>query len=428
MPAAIEPPTAQAMTPTHPAERVEVVDALRGFALFGILLVNMYLFSHPIQTVIMPVDPAESGANLIADRLIRFFAETKFYSLFSFLFGLGFSLQMVRAEERGVRFSRLYSRRLLTLFVIGVVHAYFIWVGDILMLYALLGFLLLLYRKAKPKTLIIWAVIFLALPSFFNLLSVGAIEMGRMAGPDVAAQIDKSFVDQDSVYRADLERAYRVYPEGSYSEITAQRASDLPFMAVGNLFLAPGVIGMFLIGHYFGRRQLFRNIDDSLPFFRKLLWWGLILGLTGNLIYVLLIPPLSRAMPSPPLLIAMAGQGFGAPALSLFYVASFTLLSRRLSSKKRLSPLASVGRVPLSNYLAQSIICTLLFYGYGLGLFGQVDKATGVLLTIAIYTALVLLSVWWTSRFQFGPAEWLWRSVTYLSLQPMRKDSKAAKE
>lgn len=416
------------MTPTHFAERAEVIDALRGFALFGILLVNMYLFSHPVQMVILPVDPAEDGLNRIADRLVRFFAETKFYSLFSFLFGLGFSLQMVRAEERGARFLRLYTRRLITLFLIGVVHAYFIWVGDILMLYAVLGFLLLLYRKARPKTLVIWVVVFLTLPFLFNLLSVGGIEMGRMAGPDVAAQIDKSFAEQDSVFRAGVEAAYRVYPNGSFGEITAQRASEMPFMAFGNLFLAPGVFGMFLLGHYFGRRELFQNVDENLILFRRLFWWGLILGVIGNLIYAMLVPSISRAQPSPPLLTAMAGQTIGAPALCLFYIASITLLSRHTVWKKRLKVLVSAGRIPLSNYLGQSVVCTLIFYGYGLGLFGQANKSTGLLLAIVIYIVLVLLSHWWTRHFQFGPAEWLWRSLTYLRWQPMRKDTKGAKE
>jgi len=311
---------------------------------------------------------------------------------------------------------------LLILLGIGLAHAFFIWIGDILTLYALLGFLLVLYRKARPKTLLIWVVIFLALPILFYVLSVTAIELGRAAGPEVAAEINHSFAAQRAAYNADVERAYAVYAQGSFAQITQQRAYDMmSFMAPSTLFLAPSVFAMFLAGLYFGRRRLFQNIDENLPFFRKLLWWGLAVGVAGNLVYATLSLPLARSEPSPAMLAATLGQTIGAPALCLFYVAALTLLSRRANWQKRLGLLAPVGRMALSNYLGQSIICTLIFYGYGLGLFGQVGKALGLLLAVLIYTGQVVLSAWWMQRFRFGPAEWLWRSLTYMKLQAMSR-------
>lgn len=411
----------KAIAPTQSVERNQTIDILRGFALFGILLVNMELFAHPPQLVVMPREAA-SAIDSAAAWLVRFVAEGKFYSLFSLLFGLGFALQMTRAEDKGARFAPLYLRRLVILLGIGLIHAFFISVGDILAAYALLGFALLLFRKAKPKTLLIWAVILLTLPILFYALGVGAIELGRSAGPEIAAEIDRSFAEQRAAYLTEIERAYRVYADGNFAEITAQRAQDMLFRGLGSLFLAPSIFAMFLIGLWFARRGLFQNIEANLPFFRRLLWWGLAVGVVGNFIYASLMgPSLPRFIPTPTLLIATLGQTVGAPALCLFYVAALTLLARQPAWQQRLRPLALTGRMALSNYLGQSIICTLIFYGYGLGLFGQVGKAPGLLLVVVIYTAQVLISAWWMQRFQFGPAEWLWRTLTYMKPQPMRK-------
>lgn len=409
------------IAPTQSVERIHTIDILRGFALLGILLVNMELFANPLQLVVMPL-AAASAIDSAAAWLVRFVAEGKFFSLFSFLFGLGFALQMTRAEDKGARFAPLYLRRLIILLGIGLIHAFLIWAGDILTAYALLGFALLLFRKAKPKTLIIWAVILLTLPILFYALGIGAIELGRSTGSEVAAEIDRSFAEQRAAYLAEIERAYRVYANGNFAEITAQRAQDMLFMGFASIFLAPTVFAMFLAGMWLARRGLFQNIDDNLPFFRKLLWRGLAVGVIGNFIYASLMgPSLPRFIPTPTLLVATLGQMVGAPALSLFYVAALTLLARQPAWQQRFRPLALTGRMALSNYLGQSIICTLIFYGYGLGWFGQVGKAAGLLLVVAIYTIQVLISAWWLARFQFGPAEWLWRTLTYMKRQPMRK-------
>lgn len=409
------------LSPVQPTERIQIIDILRGFALFGILLVNMDLFVRPAQTLMLPLDTMTSGIDRVADWLVRFLAESKFYSLFSFLFGLGFAFQLTRAEDRGARHGFLYVRRLLILLAIGLIHAFLIWVGDILILYALLGFVLILFRKAKPRTLIIWAIILLAIPSLINLFATAAVEMGRQASPVAAAQIDRAFAEQHAAYRADIERAYRVYAQGNFFEITQQRAYDVSsFLVVGSLFFSPSVLAMFLVGLYFGRRRIFQNVDEHLPLFRKLLWWGLGVGVIGNLIYAALISSLPRAEPSFVLFLAMLGQGAGAPALCLFYISALTLLYRSSARQKWLGLLAPAGRFALTNYLGQSIICTLIFYGYGLGWFGQIGKASGLLLALIIYALQVLVSAWWIKRFAFGPVEWLWRSLTYLKLQPMR--------
>ncbi|MCX7839949.1 MAG: DUF418 domain-containing protein [Anaerolineae bacterium] len=408
------------LTPTQPSERIQVIDVLRGFALLGILLVNMDLFARPGFTIMLPLEATASGIERVAHWLVRFLAEGKFYSLFSFLFGLGFAMQMIRGEERGAPVGWTYVRRLLVLLAIGLIHAYLIWTGDILTLYALLGFVLLLFRRAKPRTLIIWAVILILLPVLFMGLSTFAIELGRQASPQ-AAEINRTFEQQRAQYLADIERAYRVYSQGNFIEITQQRAYEIvSFSLISSIFLSPSVLAMFLVGLYFGRQRIFQNLEAHIVGFRRLMWWGLGIGVIGNLIYATLIPSLARGEPSMPLVIATLGQAIGAPMLCLFYVAALVLLYRSPMWQKRLDWLAPTGRLALTNYLGQSIICTLIFYGYGLGWFGRVDRATGVGLAIVIYVFQVLLSAWWVKRFRYGPAEWLWRSLTYLKPQPFR--------
>jgi uncharacterized protein len=407
--------------PTAPSERIQVLDVLRGFALLGILLVNMAMFINPVYYV-MVERPPSGGLDAAVEWFIRFAAEGKFFPLFSFLFGLGFTIIMTRAQARGVRFVPLQMRRLLVLLVFGLVHALLIWVGDMLTYYALFGMLLLLFRNVSPKWLLRWSVIFLLLPFLFTLLGTVSLEMGR-ATPEGAAMIDQIMAEQAANYAELTARAYEVYATGNFLEITAQRWNDALFMWLISLFLAPSIFAMFLLGAYFGKREIFRHLDEHRPLFRRLLIWGGILGVIGNVLYATLIYSGNRNMPDINILIATAGNTFGGPALMLFYVASITFLTQSATWGPRLAILAPVGRMALTNYLLQSIICTLIFYGYGLGLFGQVGATVGLLLTLVIYAAQIPFSHWWMRRYRFGPAEWLWRTLTYGKPQPMRATS-----
>jgi uncharacterized protein len=410
------------MTPVQPAERVETIDILRGFALLGILLVNMGIFINPIFSFLLPPDPATPAIDKAASWLIHFIAEGKFYSLFSLLFGLGFAIQFIRAEERGGRIVPLYMRRLFVLLLIGMAHAFLVWTGDILILYALLGFVLILFRKARPKTLLIWIGVILVGYLLFLTAAVGLLQLARLE-PTMAVEMDRAFAEQEAHYRAETERAYQVYSEGGFAEITRHRIHEYTtFVSFAAFGMFPGIFIMFLAGLYFGRRRLFFEIEDNLAFFRKLFWWGLAIGLPANLLYATIMSgPASRLELSPAFLAATVAQIVGAPALSLGYVAALTLLSRRETWQNWLRLLAPTGRMALTNYLLQSIICTFIFYGYGLGLFGRVGAAVGLLLSLVIFAAQVAWSNWWMGRYRYGPAEWLWRSLTYMRPQPMRR-------
>jgi uncharacterized protein len=410
------------LAPVPQAERIQILDILRGFALFGILLVNMPLFNRPFQTIFFPADPAAPWFDRTAEWLIRFLGEGKFYALFSLLFGLGLTLLMGRIEGRGGHFVPLYLRRLLVLLGIGLIHAFLIWTGDILIMYALFGFLLLLFRKARPRTLLIWAVVLILIPLLFLAGSTALVELAR-AIPEAAASIEQAFAQTEAAYRADLARAARTYAQGSFLEITAQRLYDYQSFGLTSYFaLGFNVLALFLVGLYFGKRRIFEDLPAHRPLFRRLLLWGLLLGLPLNALYATLIMDLPRYNPSWPLVLATAAQGIGAPLLSLGYASALVLLSDRPAWSRRLQVLAPMGQMALTNYLLQSVICTLLFYSYGLGLFGKVGHAAGIGLTVVIYLLQILFSRWWMQRFQYGPAEWLWRSLTYLKLQPMRRN------
>jgi uncharacterized protein len=408
-----------AAAPTRPSQRIPELDILRGFAIFGILLVNMALFNHSIYAAVLNLAGPLNRLDQPARWSIAFFAEGKFYSIFAFLFGLGLATQYRRAQAHGTRFVPFFLRRMGVLLGIGLIHAYLFWIGDILMLYALLGAVLLLFRNCRPKTLAIWAMVFLIIPLVINGALFGLVALARSA-PGSAALVDTALAEQQRTYQALSVQADQVYASGTYAAITWQRVHDMKFIYFTWPFMAFNVLAMMMLGLYAGARRIFDDIPRHLAFIRRLWRWGLIVGVIGNLVYVIAGQAANRSDPSPQLLVSLVGQSFGAPALALFYMTSLVLLAQKATWQRRLQPLVSVGRMAISNYLLQTIICTTLFYGYGFGLYGWVGSAAGVLLTITIYVLQIPLSAWWLRHFRFGPVEWLWRSLTYGERQPMR--------
>lgn len=413
-------------TPTAPGERIDFIDVLRGFALFGIFTVNITLFMHPIEYTTLTIT-YDNPLDAAVAWLTRVLAEGKFYSLFSMLFGLGFAMQLERAQARGSAIVPIYLRRNFVLLIIGLLHGLLLWVGDILVPYAVGSLFLLWARKARDRTLLIWSVILLTLSTLLLAVSMIFLDLGR-AVPESAAQIDAIFAEQAAATQAALARAYEVYGNGSYAEITAQRWRDLVTMWGLSLFIFPNIIAMFFLGTVVGRRGILRDPAAHLPFLRRLLLWCAPLGLALNVVYALGMEGQDRTIPTWTLVIASGAQSIGAPLLMLAYVAGLALLWQRPVWQARLRRLAPVGRMALTNYLSQSLIATTIFYGYGLGLFGKVGAAVGLLLVIAIYALQVAWSPWWLARFRFGPMEWLWRSLTYWQVQPMRLDRTPASE
>lgn len=401
-----------AIGPVLRQERIEAIDVLRGVAILGILIVNMGLFSQPENLPAHQLWP--NALDGTVEMLILFFAQEKFKTLFSFLFGLGLAVQMMRAEARGARFLPLYTRRLCVLFLIGLAHFLLLWDGDIVHNYAQNGFLLLLFRRRPPRTLLAGAGILLAIPVFFYGLTTY-----YSIAPQVNPQLMKWIsYDTQTDARQAIDETRRIYSSGTYTEMIKLRAGELP----GDVM--PGIddaylVAIFLLGLYAGRRGIFHDIPAHLPFIRRVQRWGLIIGVTGNVGFAMG----GAVNPSPTSVMQNVGRMclvFAAPAMTFFYASTIILLAQREAWRRWFSPLAAVGRTALSNYLLQSLICTMIFYGYGLALFNKVRPSLGLLLTVIIFLIQIGLSVWWLRRFQFGPIEWLWRSLTYWQRQPMR--------
>jgi uncharacterized protein len=410
-----------AIGPVRPKERIDTIDILRGWAIFGILLVNMWSW----QSRFAPEELWPGPADQAVVWLMEFFALGKFWSLFSFLFGLGFALQLGRAEARGARFVPLYRRRLFVLLLFGLVHQLIIvGFGDFLHGYAVLGFLLLLFRALPPRKVLVVAFLFgFMLHPAYEAVDAGIREL-RRADQQTVQQATPEPAQQEVEGRAQREELVRVYTQGTIGEIAAYNAQQFvrKYSSVyGYLGWLWGPFFVFLLGLYVGRRRLFENIPAHLPFIRKVFWWGLGLGLVGTSVGLVV-----RQLPNPvwPFFAHQVGAmfywGLGGKGLCFFYASAIILLAQRAAWKKRLAPLAAVGRMALSNYLFQTLVGTTIFYGYGLGLYGKIGPAIGVGLTVLIYASQILLSVWWLRRFRFGPAEWLWRSLTYGKLQPIR--------
>jgi uncharacterized protein len=404
--------------PVSSEERIKFLDALRGFAVFGILLANIHVFSgYTWLSAERKAQLWSVKADQVSTFLMHFLVEGKFYSLFSFLFGLGFAIQMMRAQKRGVPFVPLFRRRLFILLLIGFAHAFFIWTGDILAVYAMTAFLLIPFRKRRDKTLLIWAGALLLFPILqYSLMVLGA-SMQPPSAPDPNAQAQRDNM---------MNWLINTMSTGSYFDILKVNTLGVLFRYMDLFYTSrfPKVLAMFLLGFYAGRREIFQNIHLHLDLARRVLWWGLGVGLTFNLLLAVLMETHDYYQTSPLGILQTFAYAIGVPALCLCYIAALTLLWQKPRGRKMLSLLTPVGRMALTNYLLQSVICVLIFYGYGLGYFGRVGAALALALAVGIFLVQIPLSALWLKYFRYGPVEWVWRQLTYRRRLPLRLDSK----
>ena len=414
-----------ALSPVQPNERIAVLDILRGFALFGICIINMPHFYSPSALrgageVLYP-----GTLDRAAKFLVDFSGEGKFNSLFSFLFGIGFAIQLDRANAKNAPFVGVYMRRLIALFVIGVVHNLLIWNGDVLHIYAALGVPLIFIRKLRDRWLWLIVVLLLVAPIAWGMAMQGS---------------KKEDKKPPSYYREKGENQLRVFGKGSYDDLLAgftKSAPKEPRSVVGEgnywpavqlrtqetidayqqgMLLFWPILGMtLLIGFIVGRRHVFQNLNQHLPRIRKLMYWmggiGFLLA-AGYAVTSALVPPGARG-DSPMKAVSMMMYIFNRPFVCAFYVCGIILLSQKAHWQSVLAPLATVGRMPLTNYLLQSVIHGLIFYGYGLGFYARVGPAVAVLIAIGTFAFEVVFSHFWMSKFRFGPMEWFWRTLTY---------------
>jgi len=382
-------------------ERIGAVDIMRGVAIFGILLVNMRDFNSPLQ-YLQPGSWWNHPLDRTTEAVIDIFAQASFYTLFSFLFGFGAMVFRERVRSRGHSFHRLFSRRLFVLLLIGCIHAFLIWHGDILISYALIGFFLILFGDVRPRYVLIWAIFLLIVPNgLISLLLLLTVFLG-----------DGGI---EGIYNEKLAaEALKNYRDGTFSDIFWQRWHDWVYVnnIEGMVFIVLSLLPMFLLGAYAAKKQWFSDIKANKRLLKRVWLLTFIIGFT-----IKLLPYWTEKN----IFTEYIQDMFGGPATAIFYAVTIALLSENEFWNKILSPLTAVGRVALTNYLFQSVICTLLFYNYGLGLYGSIRPFYGLLLTIVIFVIQIFLSELWLKHYRIGPAEWVWRTLVYGQKQPLKK-------
>ena len=392
------------LAPTTASERIHTLDLLRGFAMFGVLWANL--------NTGYGVKPPASGIDRALAWAQQNLLDGRFYTLLGFLFGIGFSIQLARAESRGRDLLRFHMRRMAVLLGIGLVHGLLIWRGDILTLYAVIGMLLVPYRRLSQRGLLIAALV--------TFVTVSAVQrFGEQAGV-VPATLPSS-VHADSVYA-----------HGSTREIFAQRASDYGvwYTSLASAALA-GFLTLFILGVWVGRAGIVQRLRERRSTLRRALVTAILCCAGGFLLrhYLNLwwphpaSPPaglLARALLLPRFLAGLVAGNLAVWAMSAIYAASLALLYQREGWARRLAPLVAVGRMTLTTYVTQSIVCTLLFYHYGLGWYGRASYRHMLALAVVLFGLQIWFCRWWLSRFRFGPVEWLWRSLSYGRRQPMK--------
>jgi uncharacterized protein len=393
----------QTAAPIQEKNRIVALDITRGIAILGIFLVNMPSFFSPMLYVDMNTYWTETRDILVFNG-IDIIAQASFYTLFSFLFGYGFIIFTKRVAEKNLSVQKYFSRRLSVLLLIGVIHAFFIWHGDILITYAIVGFLLLWMRNMSSKAMIWTGVLLIVLTNvlMFLLLLLSLMVMG-----------DMDLYEEFTVHAA---QSLEVYANGTFMEITKQRIADWSFVNISNfVFIVLSVLPMFLFGAAAAKSNLLEKVEEKLNVIKKLWVFTLIISLMFKL-----LPYYTERN----FAVDYVQDGLGGPASAIFYFLSVVLITRKEFGLKLLSPFKYVGMMSLSNYLLQSIVCTFIFYSYGLGLYGTFTPFYGVLLVIGVYTLQIIISKLWVSEFYYGPMEWLWRAGTYGNRPPFKKMQK----
>jgi uncharacterized protein len=394
------------ISPVSSKERIEILDVLRGLAVCGILIGNLQWFSGygRVPPELLHDSPLY---NQITHFLVHFFIEGKFYSIFSFLFGFGFALQIARAEDRGDTNASLFKRRLVWLLVIGLLHAYLLWAGDILSIYAVMGWVLILVRKQSNESLLKWAVILMVIPVITYALLYAAFV--AFAPPDAAAGFAAERLRE-------WDTTVDLVSGGSYWDIiSTYNLNYIVGRYTGLIFQMrlPKILAMFLLGMYAYRIGVFQDLKAHAALIKKVLIYGAILGLIGNVAMAWLAGDEAPFPPSPMGLAGVIGYAFGVPALALFIMALVATLWQSESWRSVLKYLAPVGRMALTNYLLQTVTCVTIFYGYGFGRFGTIGALKATLLALTIFAVQIILSSIWLRYFAYGPMEWIWRQLAY---------------
>jgi len=372
------------------ATRIEAIDVVRGAALLGVLTVNLITgFRVSLFTQFLPPPDVVASWDTIAERFVTIALESKAFALFSLLFGAGLAIQFERLGDTG-RPDYFLVRRLLALLAFGLLHLLFIWNGDILTEYAIAGLVALPFLRLSAAHLAKAAGLFIAL---FVGLAIFPHPV-KLPGP---AELQQH-----------AEEATRIYANGSYAETLAFSWSELPLMLPLHLNVFARTVGLILLGACIWKSGVLLH---SLPQTR----WMFALGATAlGFLLTLLSERILSGMIAPII-------------LALGYGAFFYCLANTSTFERLLRLIGALGRMAFTNYIMQSVALTFVFFGFGLGQFGKMGVAEGLVLAFALYAAQAALSMAWLRYFRFGPLEWLWRVLTYGRLFPNVSPTRAAR-
>ncbi|MBI9036900.1 MAG: DUF418 domain-containing protein [Bacteroidales bacterium] len=388
--------------PTKPSERISQIDILRGFALFGILLVNVFGYNSSFFDFNGFYQTYEDPVNSTVFNLVIGFGADKFIFIFSFLFGVGFSIMYLKycADERD--FFTLYLRRLLALMMFGIIHIIFFWAGDILVSYSLMGMILLLSRKLRSGLIMFLSVLLY----FFPIIYI-AFEGVFPWMPSALS----------SVTEIKMPEVIDIYSSGSYLEILKIRIHEyFAFRNINLIYYAPKVLSLFFFGFLFYKHKYLEKINSSRVSYFFVLIIVLLIGIFLNLFTENIVNSLANPETNPfYTAIYMCVFEITNIFLGLCYILIILLLSQIPIFKNILNPLKYVGRMALTNYLMQSVIFTTIMYAYGFGYFGSIQPWQLIIFAIVIFVIQIFISVIWLKNFRFGPLEWVWRKWTYFN-------------
>ncbi|MFD2657758.1 DUF418 domain-containing protein [Gracilibacillus thailandensis] len=378
-------------TPLADAKRLPWIDTARGFAIFGIFMVNLPTFHAPYMIYGNGINFWGIGEPGFWQMIIDIFFQASFYSLFSFLFGFGMQIINENLHTKNVEAPQKWmARRLFILLGFGLIHAFLIWYGDILITYAITGFLLLLFMNRKNVTLVVWSICLLLIPT---LMLTGLLFLASLI-EDISNLADM----------AAIESSFQHYGQGSWGEILTQNAND--WLYGNNLFVFIlglfNILPIFLIGLLFARKKWLHDLQGHKKILRK--WW----------IYSLILFVVFKAGPyafGNPYWFSRLQDAIGGSASAIFYVITIAFLFDKLTKFFRM--VGYVGKMALSNYILQSIIGVTIFYSIGFGLYGQLTPFQTILIGLIVYPVQMILSYLWLNKYKRGPLEWIWRSLTY---------------
>lgn len=400
--------------PTQPADRIVSLDVLRGFAILGILIMNIQSFSMPEAAYLNPTAYGDfEGINKWVWILSHLFADMKFMTLFSILFGAGIVLFTRRLEAKGEFSPAVHYRRTWWLLIFGLAHAYLLWYGDILVMYAVSGLWVVLLRKKKPRTLFITGMVVFSIASVLYLFT-------GLTLPFVDEASKQGIMQSWAPGAEALQQEIATY-RGSWTTQMEHRIPGALMMQTFIFFFQTGwrAGGLMLIG-----MALFKwgvlSAERSRKFYRKMMTWGFVAGLliVAYGIYTHFEKGFSMEYS---FFLGSQINYWGSILVSLGYIGLVMLWVKSGIMRSLLKSLRAAGQMALTNYLLQTILCTTLFYGHGLGLFGKLERWEQILVVIAVWVFLLVFSRAWMKKFRYGPFEWLWRTLTYWRLQPLRK-------